>query len=92
MNCIVFREGLFQEKPGQLYFACDLKAPGDHKYYTAGKLIAWSIIHNRPRFRGLNKVLYMLMYGQIPELTRFDCATFVDSKLDEKYAKSVAKS
>ena len=40
MNFIIFRERVFQEKPGHLYFDYDLKALGDHKYYTAGKLIA----------------------------------------------------
>ncbi|XP_046698013.1 uncharacterized protein LOC124380795 [Silurus meridionalis] len=64
--------GIFEGKPGQLLFSYNQKALEENKFYTAGRLMAWSIIHNGQGMRCLNKELFMLMCGQKPDLSTFD--------------------
>ena len=64
--------GVFEGRPGELFFAYDLQALDQRKYYTAGKLAAWSIIHNGPGLRCLNSSLFALMCSQEVDLSNFD--------------------
>ncbi|XP_055056403.2 G2/M phase-specific E3 ubiquitin-protein ligase-like [Misgurnus anguillicaudatus] len=81
--------GIFEGKPGELLFSYDQKALGDNKFYTAGKLIAWSIIHNGPGIKCLNKELYLTMCGQKPSLATFDVENLMESDVAEKLTKVV---
>ncbi|KAM3618991.1 uncharacterized protein V6R79_001338 [Siganus canaliculatus] len=40
--------GGFEGRPGNMIFTYDQRALLANKYYTAGKLVAWSIMHNGP--------------------------------------------
>lgn len=79
--------GIFEGKPGQLLFSYDQKALDENKFYTAGRLMAWSIIHNGPGMRCINKELFMLMCGQKPDISTFDRTNFLENDLVEKLAK-----
>ncbi|KAK1786690.1 hypothetical protein P4O66_017082 [Electrophorus voltai] len=79
--------GVFVCRPGQLIFSYDKTALANNKFYTAGKLTAWSIMHNGPGLRCLNRELYLLMCGQKPDLPSFDHGNFQDQELQSKLAK-----
>lgn len=64
--------GVLEGRPGQLLFTYDQQALASGKYFTAGKMIGWSIAHNGPGPRCLNRSLYMLMCGQPVDLKSFD--------------------
>ncbi|CAL8289265.1 unnamed protein product [Gadus morhua 'NCC'] len=64
--------GIFEGRPGELFFSYDLQALDQNKFYTAGKLTAWSIIHNGPGLRCLNNSLFALMCNQEVDLTNLD--------------------
>ena len=65
--------GIFEGRPGELlFFSYDLQALDQKKFYTAGKLTAWSIIHNGPGLRCLNNSLFALMCNQMVDLTNLD--------------------
>ncbi|XP_051960502.1 G2/M phase-specific E3 ubiquitin-protein ligase-like [Xyrauchen texanus] len=81
--------GIFEGKPGQLLFSYDQKALAENKFYTAGRLMAWSILHNGPGMKSINKELFMIMCGQKPDLTTFDLNNFLENDLAEKLAKVV---
>ncbi|KAG5267077.1 hypothetical protein AALO_G00239600 [Alosa alosa] len=49
-----------------------------NKYYTAVKLTAWSIVHNGPGPRSINRCVYKMMYGQRPDLASFDTGLLVE--------------
>lgn len=79
--------GIFEGKPGELLFSYNQKALAENKFYTAGKLIAWSIVHNGPGIRCINKELFLIMCGQKPNLTMFDLGNFLDCDIAEKLTK-----
>ncbi|KAG9273569.1 G2/M phase-specific E3 ubiquitin-protein ligase-like [Astyanax mexicanus] len=79
--------GVFFGKPGQLLFSYDQRAFALNKFYTAGKLIAWSIMHNGPGPRCLSRQLYLLMCGQKPDFSTFDVSNFQDEELQIKLEK-----
>ncbi|XP_058621115.1 G2/M phase-specific E3 ubiquitin-protein ligase-like [Onychostoma macrolepis] len=81
--------GIFEGKPGQLLFSYNQKALDENKLYTAGRLMAWSIIHNRPSMKCINIELFMLMCGQKPDLSTFDRTNFLENDLVEKLAMVV---
>ncbi|ROJ30489.1 G2/M phase-specific E3 ubiquitin-protein ligase [Anabarilius grahami] len=81
--------GIFEGKPGQLLFSYDQKALAENTFFTAGRLMAWSIIHNGPGIKCLNKELFMVMCGKVADLSTFDLTNFLDSDLAEKLAKVV---
>ncbi|XP_039541193.1 uncharacterized protein LOC120488639 [Pimephales promelas] len=83
--------GIFEGKPGLLLFSYDQKALAENKFYTAD-LMAWSIIHNGPGIKCINKELFMIMCGQKPDLTTFDHTNFLENDLAEKLAKVVGCS
>ena len=76
--------GIFQGRPGRLLFSYDQRALAQNKFYTAGKLVAWSIMHNGPGVRCLNPDLFLLMCGQKPEMTSFDLDIFQEEELKMK--------
>ena len=55
--------GVFEGRPGNVIFSYNQQALPVKKYYTAGKLVAWSIMHNGPGPKCLNTELYELMCG-----------------------------
>ncbi|CAL8300692.1 unnamed protein product [Arctogadus glacialis] len=63
---------IFEGRPGELFFAYDLQALDQNKFYTAGKLAAWSIIHNGPGLRCLNGSHFALVCSQEVDLTKLD--------------------
>ncbi|CAL8397681.1 unnamed protein product [Boreogadus saida] len=66
--------GIFEGRPGELFFAYYLQALDQNKFFTAGKLTARSIIHNGPGLRCLNYSLFALMCSQEVDLTKLDLA------------------
>lgn len=74
---------MFEGKPGDLLFTNDLQALAANKFYTAGKLTAWSIVHNGPGPRSLNCEAFKLMVGQKPDLTKVELDIFVDVEVRE---------
>ncbi|XP_076850020.1 uncharacterized protein LOC143498984 isoform X2 [Brachyhypopomus gauderio] len=46
--------GIFEEQPGNLFFSYDQAALEKGKYYTGGKLIAWSLLHGGPSIKALH--------------------------------------
>ncbi|XP_057217759.1 G2/M phase-specific E3 ubiquitin-protein ligase-like [Triplophysa rosa] len=81
--------GIFEGKPGELLFSYNQKALAENKCYTAGKLIAWSLVHNGPGIRCINKELFLIMCGQKPNLTMFDLGNFLECDVAEKLTKVV---
>lgn len=79
--------GIFQGRPGWLLFSYDQRALAQNKFYTAGKLVAWSIIHNGPGIRCLNKDLFLLMCGQKPDMTSSDLDIFQEEEFEIKLEK-----
>lgn len=76
--------GIFEGKPGNLIFAYSQQALLQNKYYTAGKLIAWSIVQNGPGIRCLNPNLFQLMCGQRTDLSTFNIDTFQDADVQQR--------
>ncbi|XP_066515047.1 uncharacterized protein [Hoplias malabaricus] len=81
------RLGVFVGKPGQLLFSYDQRALSQNKFYTGGKLIAWSIVHNGPGVRSLSRELFLLMCGQKTDFSSFDLSNFQDEELQNKLQK-----
>lgn len=76
--------GVFEGQQGNLFFTYDQHAYCQNKYYTVGKLVAWSIMHNGPGLRCLNSELFKLMCGQIPDLSKFDTEAIPDPEVQDK--------
>lgn len=79
--------GIFEGRPENLIFAYNQQALLQNKYYTAGKLIAWSIVHNGPGIRCLNQHLFKLMCDQKADLSTFNTETFQDADLQHRLKK-----
>uniref|UniRef100_A0A1A7WK61 HECT domain-containing protein n=1 Tax=Iconisemion striatum TaxID=60296 RepID=A0A1A7WK61_9TELE len=41
-------QGIFEGKPGDLFFNYSQQLLANNKFYTAGKRTAWSVAHNEP--------------------------------------------
>ncbi|XP_076866557.1 uncharacterized protein LOC143517694 isoform X2 [Brachyhypopomus gauderio] len=76
--------GIFEGQPGNLFFSYDQAALQKGKYYTGGKLIAWSLLHGGPSIKALHPSLYQLMCGQAPDLEGFDIASLPDNSVQDK--------
>ena len=83
--------GVFEGRPGNLIFSYNQQALSVKKYYTAGKLVAWSIMHNGPGPKCLNVQLYELMCGQHPDLTSVHTDLFMDEEISTNVAKVMWK-
>uniref|UniRef100_A0A3B1KH66 G2/M phase-specific E3 ubiquitin-protein ligase-like n=1 Tax=Astyanax mexicanus TaxID=7994 RepID=A0A3B1KH66_ASTMX len=79
--------GVFEGKPGNLFFTYDQSALQQHKYEKAGKLVAWSLVHGGPGLKALDPCLYQLMCGQEIQLTDFDWRLIPDGDVQEKVKK-----
>lgn len=76
--------GIFEGKQGQVFFAYNQTALEQNRFYTGGKLIAWSILHGGPGIKALHSALYLLMCGQEGELDRFDFQDLPDNEVHFK--------
>ncbi|XP_056585576.1 G2/M phase-specific E3 ubiquitin-protein ligase-like isoform X3 [Triplophysa dalaica] len=79
--------GIFEGKPGHLFFTYDQMALEQHKYELAGKLIAWSLAHGGPGFKALDPCLYQLMCIQECPLTDFNWHLIPDADIQNKMQK-----
>ncbi|KAL4007919.1 hypothetical protein ACER0C_001771 [Sarotherodon galilaeus] len=79
--------GIFEGKPGSLLFCYSQQLLSSNKFYTAGKLIAWSIAHNGPGPRCINRHLFCLMCGQKTSLDDFDVEVFMDEDIKQNIEK-----
>lgn len=82
---------IFEGKPGNLLFAYNQDALQQNKYYTAGKLTAWSILHNGPGIKCLNQHLFQMMCGRTIDLSKFDLETFHDTDVQQRLEKVLYK-
>ncbi|XP_066500774.1 G2/M phase-specific E3 ubiquitin-protein ligase-like isoform X2 [Hoplias malabaricus] len=87
MTEVQTRLGVFEGKPGHLFFTYDQSALQQHKYEQAGKLVAWSIIHGGPGLKALDPSLYQLMCGQELNLMDFDWRLIPDADVQMKVQK-----
>lgn len=78
--------GIFEGKPGRPFFAYDQTALDEGKFYTAGKLTAWSLLHGGPGLKALDPSLFRLMCGQVSDLEHFE-RNLADSDVQEKLKK-----
>lgn len=79
--------GIFEGKPGSLLFSYSQQLLSSNKFYTAGKLIAWSIAHNGPGPRCINRHLFCMMCGQKTSLDDFDVEVFMDEDVKQNIEK-----
>ncbi|XP_051950652.1 G2/M phase-specific E3 ubiquitin-protein ligase-like isoform X3 [Xyrauchen texanus] len=79
--------GIFEGKPGHLFFTYDQMALEKHKYELAGNLIAWSVAHGGPGLKALDPCLYLLMCTQECHLVDFDWHLIPDADIQEKLQK-----
>ncbi|XP_045906489.1 uncharacterized protein LOC123971612 isoform X1 [Micropterus dolomieu] len=78
------QSSVFEGLPGRLYLSFDLTAHKDRKYYEAGVLIGWSLVHGGPGPRCLHPALYQLMCGQNPSLEDFSWNDIVDAETQSR--------
>ncbi|KAK5921709.1 hypothetical protein CgunFtcFv8_019051 [Champsocephalus gunnari] len=76
--------GIFEGKAGQVFLTYDQAAVDGHKYFQAGRLIAWSAAHGGPCIKALDPSLYQLMCGQEPQLEQFDCSVPPDPDVQSR--------
>ena len=76
--------GHFRGTARQPFFSYDQAALDKGKYYTGGKLIAWSLLHGGPGIKALHPSLYQLMCGQAPDLEGFDISILPDKCVQDK--------
>ncbi|KAG2467432.1 PNO1 protein, partial [Polypterus senegalus] len=76
--------GVFEGLEGHLFVTYDQAALDSSKFYTAGKLIASSIIHGGPGIKALDPHLFQLMCGQTVKLEKFNSHHFLDVDIHEK--------
>lgn len=76
--------GIFEGRPEDLFFTYDQRALADNKYFQAGQLTAWSLAHNGPGPRSMNKNLFMMMCGQKVELSTMDISILLDQEQNQK--------
>lgn len=75
--------GVFEGKQGDLIFSYDQQS----LELVAGKLVAWSIMHNGPEPRCSNQHLHKMMCGERPDLTSFKNKIFMDPDLHRNMAE-----
>lgn len=76
--------GIYEGMPGNLILTYSQQHLATHKFYIAGRLTAWSIIHNGPGPRCLNKHLFKMMCGQNTSLEDLDPGVFMDEEIRKK--------
>lgn len=76
--------GVFEGKTGQVFFTYDQPSVEVRRYYTAGKLIAWSLMHGGPGIKALDATLFQLMCGQNVKVEDFDWHNLSDGNTQDK--------
>ncbi|ROI15246.1 G2/M phase-specific E3 ubiquitin-protein ligase [Anabarilius grahami] len=76
--------GVFEGKTGQMFFNYDQVAVEMKRYFTAGKLIAWSLMHGGSGFKALDSTLFKLMCGQADSAEEFDWHNLPDGEIQDK--------
>ncbi|XP_058653548.1 G2/M phase-specific E3 ubiquitin-protein ligase-like [Onychostoma macrolepis] len=79
--------GVFEGQEGNLYFTYDQSALEQGRYYTAGKLTAWSLLHGGPGLKALDPALFLLMCGQDTDLEHFRCELLPDREVQKNVLK-----
>lgn len=79
--------GVFEGQEGNLFFTYDQSSLDQGRYYTAGKLTAWSLIHGGPGLKALDPNLYLLMCGQDADVENFQCEVLPDREVQENVLK-----
>lgn len=79
--------GVFEGQEGNLYFTYDQSALEQGRYYTAGKLTAWSLLHGGPGLKALVPALFLLMCGQDADLEHFRCELLPDREVQKNVLK-----
>nr|XP_040040558.1 uncharacterized protein LOC120824057 isoform X2 [Gasterosteus aculeatus aculeatus] len=75
---------VFEGHPGRLFLTYDLEALKDKRYYEAGLLIGWSLIHGGPGPRCLHPALFQLLCGQNRSLEDFSWRDIVDAEVQTR--------
>ncbi|XP_064858865.1 uncharacterized protein LOC115145061 [Oncorhynchus nerka] len=76
--------GILEGRPGHLLFACNQAALEERRYYAAGVMVAWSLLHDGPGPCCLHQSLYQLMCGQSPPLEDFNWMDISDVDVQMK--------
>ena len=76
--------GIFEGSAGELFFAYDQRALEEQKFFKAGKMTAWSVAHNGPGPRSLNKNVFRMMCGQKPQLSSMDISSLLEDDQKSK--------
>ncbi|CAB1331933.1 unnamed protein product, partial [Coregonus sp. 'balchen'] len=76
--------GILEGRPGHLLFAYDQAALEERRYYAAGVMVAWSLLHGGPGPCCLHQSLYQLMCGQSPPLEDFSWMDISDVDVQMK--------
>lgn len=76
--------GILEGRPGHLLFAYDQAALEERRYYAAGVMVAWSLLHGGPGPCCLHQSLYQLMCGQSPPLEDFNWMDISDVDVQMK--------
>ncbi|XP_051976561.1 G2/M phase-specific E3 ubiquitin-protein ligase-like [Xyrauchen texanus] len=79
--------GVFEGQEGNLFFTYDQSSLEQGRYYTAGKLTAWSLIHGGPGLKALDPALYLLMCGQDADVQNFQFEVLPDREVQENVQK-----
>ncbi|KAJ8369885.1 hypothetical protein SKAU_G00099130 [Synaphobranchus kaupii] len=79
--------GIFEGKPGRLFFVYDQADLDQGKFYTAGKLIAWSVLHGGPGIKALDPALFQLLCGQVVDLQHFEYQNLPEREVQDKLQK-----
>ncbi|XP_035592551.1 uncharacterized protein LOC118358728 isoform X1 [Oncorhynchus keta] len=76
--------GILEGRPGHLLFAYNQAALEERRYYAAGVMVAWSLLHDGPGPCCLHQSLYQLMCGQSPPLEDFNWMDISDVDVQMK--------
>ena len=76
--------GILEGRPGHLLFSYDQAALEERRYYAAGVMVAWSLLHDGPGPCCLHQSLYQLMCGQSPPLEDFNWMDISDVDVQMK--------
>lgn len=79
--------GVFKGQEGNLFFTYNQSALDKNYYYAAGKLTAWSLVHDGPGLRSLHPALFKMMCGLDADLQNFQCEVLPDRDVLEKFLK-----
>lgn len=79
--------GVFEGQEGNLYFTYDQSALEQGRYYTAGKLTAWSLLRGGPGLKAIDPAWFLLMCGQDADLEHFRCELLTNREVQKNVLK-----